>query len=120
MPGFASGVFGKFDPKTEKWTVYDLPNAEDQIPYALNIDPSGNVWICGTGNDTLNRFNPKTERFVEFRLPTRVSYTREIEFDDKGNVWVSTSGPARHMERGYGARRLPLALAGRTLRSSSN
>ncbi len=103
VPGFASGVFGKFDPKTEKWTVYDLPDAENQIPYALNIDPSGNIWICGTGNDTLNRFNPKTERFVEFRLPTRVSYTREIEFDADGNVWVSTSGPARHMERGYGA-----------------
>ena len=103
VPGFASGVFGKFDPKTEKWTVYDLPDAENQIPYALNVDPKGYVWICGTGNDTLNRFNPKTEKFVEFRLPTRVSYTREIEFDSEGNVWVSTSGPARHMERGFGA-----------------
>jgi len=103
VPGFGSGVFGKFDPKTEKWTVYDLPDAENQIPYALNIDPKGFVWICGTGNDTLNRFNPKTEELVEFRLPTRVSYTREIEFDSEGNVWTSTSGPARHMERAYGS-----------------
>ena len=103
VPGFGSGVFGKFDPKTEKWTVYDLPDAENQIPYALNVDPKGYVWICGTGNDTLNRFNPKTENFIEFRLPTRVSYTREIEFDSDGNVWVSTSGPARHMERGFGS-----------------
>ena len=103
VPGFASGVFAKFEPATEKWTVYDLPDAENQIPYALNVDPKGYVWICGTGNDTLNRFNPKTEKFIEFRLPTRVSYTREIEFDSEGNVWVSTSGPARHMERGFGA-----------------
>ena len=103
VPGFGSGVFGKFDPKTEKWTVYDLPDAENQIPYALNIDPKGHVWICGTGNDTLNRFDPKTETLIEFRLPMRVSYTREIEFDSEGNVWVSTSGPARHMERGFGA-----------------
>ena len=103
VPGFGSGVFGKFDPNTEKWTVYQLPDAENQIPYALNVDTKGNVWICGTGNDTINRFDPLTETLVEFRLPTRVSYTREIEFDDEGNVWTSTSGPARHMERGVGA-----------------
>jgi virginiamycin B lyase len=103
VPGFGSGVFGSFDPKSEKWTVYELPDAENQIPYALNVDKDGIVWICGTGNDTINRFDPATETFVEFRLPTRVSYTREIEFDDDGNVWTSTSGPARHMERGVGA-----------------
>ena len=103
VPGFGSGVFGKFDPNYEKWTVYELPDAENQIPYALNVDKDGIVWICGTGNDTINRFDPKTETLVEFRLPTRVSYTREIEFDDEGNVWTSTSGPARHMERGVGA-----------------
>ena len=103
VPGFGSGVFGKFDPIKEKWTVYELPDAENQIPYALNVDKNGIVWICGTGNDTINRFNPKTETLFEIRLPTRVSYTREIEFDDDGNVWTSTSGPARHMERGVGA-----------------
>lgn len=103
VPGFGSGVFGKFDPNSEKWTVYELPDAENQIPYALNVDKDGIVWICGTGNDTINRFDPVTEQLVEIRLPTRVSYTREIEFDDDGNVWTSTSGPARHMERGVGA-----------------
>ena len=103
VPGFGSGVFGKFNPTTEQWTVYELPDAENQIPYALNVDSKGIVWICGTHNDTINRFDPKTEAFTEIRLPTRVSYTREIEFDDEGNVWTSTSGPARHMERGVGA-----------------
>lgn len=103
VPGFGSGVFAKFDPNTEYWTVYELPDAENQIPYALNVDKDGIVWVCGTGNDTINRFDPKSETLVEYRLPTRVSYTREIEFDDDGNVWTSTSGPARHMERGVGA-----------------
>ena len=103
VPGFGSGVFAKFDPTAEEWTVYELPDAENQIPYALNVDKDGIVWICGTHNDTINRFDPRTETLIEFRLPTRVSYTREIEFDDEGNVWTSTSGPARHMERGVGA-----------------
>jgi streptogramin lyase/mono/diheme cytochrome c family protein len=102
VPGFGSGVFSKFDPNTEKWTTYPLPDYLNQIPYALNVAPDGMVWICGTGNDTLYRFNPKTEYLVEFPLPFRVSYTREIEFDQEGNVWTSTSGPARHMENACG------------------
>ena len=103
VPGFASGIFAKFHPKTEKWTVYDLPNKDNQIPYALNVAPNGHVWICGTHNDSLLRFNPDTEYLVAYRLPNRVSYTREIEFDADGNVWTSTSGPSRHMETGFGA-----------------
>ncbi|MEC9092340.1 MAG: carboxypeptidase regulatory-like domain-containing protein, partial [Planctomycetota bacterium] len=103
VPGFGSGVFAKFNPNTEGWTVYELPDAENQIPYALNVDKDGIVWVCGTHNDTINRFDPATETLVEYRLPTRVSYTREIEFGDDGSVWTSTSGPARHMERGVGA-----------------
>ncbi len=102
VPGFGSGVFGKFNPNTEKWTTYPLPDYLNQIPYALNVAPDGMVWICGTHNDTLYRFNPKTEYLVEFPLPFRVSYTREIEFDKDGNVWTSTSGPARHMENTCG------------------
>ena len=80
------------------------PGCANQIPYALNIDPKGNVWICGTGSDTLHRFDPKTEELTEFRMPSRVTYTREIEFDDEGNVWTCNSnGPARHTERQYGS-----------------
>ena len=103
VPAFGSGVFGKFDPNTEEWTVYPLPNYENQIPYALNVAPDGMVWVCGTGNDTLYRFNPETEYLVEFRLPTQVTYTREIEFDAEGNVWTSNSqAPVRHMENACG------------------
>jgi streptogramin lyase len=104
VPGFGSGVFGSFDPKTEEWEVYDLPSALDQIPYALNIDPKGNIWITGTGNDTLAKFDPKTKELVEFRMPTRVTYTREFEFDADGNVWTCNSNaPIRHSERGRGS-----------------
>jgi streptogramin lyase len=104
VPGFGSGVLGRFDPKTEEWKVYPLPDADNQIPYALNIDPKGYVWICGTGDDTMLRFDPDSESFTTFRMPSRVTYTREIEFDADGNVWVCNSnGPSRHTERGYGS-----------------
>ena len=120
VPGFGSGVFGSFNPKTEKWKVYDLPDAENQIPYALNIDPKGFIWICGTHSDSLHRFNPKTEELVEFRMPSRVTYTREIEFDADGNLWTCNSnGPARHTERGYGSI-IKLEIVGNELKTASN
>ncbi len=66
VPGFGSGVFGKFDPTTERWTVYELPDAENQIPNALNIDKDGIVWEITLSeeeknflynvNETHNRF----------------------------------------------------------------
>ena len=105
VPAWGSGGFASFDPKTEEWEMFDLPpNSLDQLPYALNVDSKGNVWICGTGNDTISKFDPKTKELVEYRLPTRVTFTRELEFDDEGNVWTSNSNsPVRHTERGRGS-----------------
>ena len=62
------------------------------------------VWLCGTGDDTINRFDPKTKEFVVYRMPSRVTYTREIEFTDDGSVWTTNSNyPVRHTERGRGS-----------------
>ena len=104
VPGFGSGVFGSFDPKTEKWDVIELPDAMNRIPYALNIGPEGSIWITGTGSDSLMKYDPKTRNMVEFRMPSRVTYTREIEFGEDGTIWTCNSnGPTRHSERGRGS-----------------
>ena len=105
VPGCGSGVFAKFNPDTEEWKVYDLPNKENQFPYALNVHPkTGDIWICGTANDSMFRFIPKTEELIEYPMPSRVTYTREIEFGDDGSVWVCNSNwPNRHTERRLGS-----------------
>jgi streptogramin lyase len=105
VPGCGSGVFAKFNPETEKWTVYDLPNKENQFPYALNIHPqTGDIWICGTTDDSMFRFIPKTEELIEYPMPSRVTYTREIEFGRDGSIWVCNSNwPNRHTERRLGS-----------------
>ncbi len=105
VPAFGTGVIGKFDPKTEEWEIIDLPDSMNQIPYALSVDMKNNmVWICGTMNDTMMRYNPKTKEMVEYRMPSRVTYTREVEFSDDGGVWVCNSNyPVRHTERGRGS-----------------
>ncbi len=105
VPGCGSGVFAKFNPATEKWTVYDLPDKENRFPYALNVHPqTGDIWICGTTNDSMLRFIPATEELIEYPMPSRVTYTREIEFADDGSVWVCNSNwPNRHTERRTGS-----------------
>lgn len=105
VPGCGSGVFAKFNPETEQWKVYDLPNKENQFPYALNVHPqTGDIWICGTTNDSMFRFIPKTEELIEYPMPSRVTYTREIEFGADGSVWVCNSNwPNRHTERRLGS-----------------
>ena len=57
------------------------------------------VWICGTESDSVIRFDPASERFAVYPLPTRVTYTREIDFDAEGRVWTSNSNsPAWQIE----------------------
>jgi virginiamycin B lyase len=105
VPGFASGDIASFNPKTEEWKVYPLPFDGNILPYALNVDhTTGHVWVCGTGNDSMIKFDPKTEKMTHIPMPTQVTYTREVEFDKNGNVWVCNSNyPARHIENHRGS-----------------
>ncbi len=105
VPGWASGDVASFNEETEEWKVYDLPHGPNSLPYALNINPTnGEVWITGTGTDSMLRFDPKTETFVEYRMPMMVTYTREIEFDAAGNAWTTNSNaPSRHAEHRQGS-----------------
>jgi virginiamycin B lyase len=84
-----------------------------ETPYALARGPGdGHVWVCGTNSDTLVRFEPgpgpdslgssSAQRFTVYPLPTRVTYTREIDFDAEGNVWTSNSNsPTWQVEGGF-------------------
>jgi streptogramin lyase len=50
------------------------------------------------------RLDPKTKELTEYRMPSRVTYTREVEFGTDGSVWVCNSNyPVRHTERGRGS-----------------
>jgi streptogramin lyase len=94
IPGFSSGLVSRFDPETREFESWLIPIEPlgTETPYALNIDPrDDSVWICGTNSDTLIRFAPDEQRFTVYPLPTRVTYTREIDFDAQGRVWTSNS-----------------------------
>ncbi len=104
IPGFSSGVVSRFDPSTRTFESWEIPIEPrgTETPYALHVERSTDtVWICGTNSDTLIRFDPPSEEFFVYPLPTRVTYTREIDFDEQGRVWTSNSNtPTWQIERG--------------------
>ena len=127
VPGYGSGVLGRFDPTTERWKVYPMPTGipgpagfgTSETPYNLNANrQTGQVWINGSNSDTLIRFEPKSGRFTAFPLPTRASFTREIEFDADNNVWTCTSNEpsGRRRSRARQVREARAAAAGRRVR----
>lgn len=92
IPGFSSKLVARYRPSTGEFRTWELPIEGVETPYALNVDRrTDTVWICGTNSDTLIRFEPDRERFTVYPLPTRVTYTREIDFDEDGAVWTSNS-----------------------------
>jgi streptogramin lyase len=107
IPGFSSSVVARFDPKTRTFETFALPiePAGSETPYALHVDrTTDTVWICGTNSDTLIRLRPTAAgpEFTVYPLPTRVTYTREIDFDAEGRVWTSNSNaPTWQIEGGF-------------------
>ncbi|HUI24652.1 MAG TPA: carboxypeptidase regulatory-like domain-containing protein [Candidatus Kryptonia bacterium] len=92
IPGFSAGLIARYSLATGEFRTWKLPISGVETPYALNVDRrTDTVWVCGTNSDTLIRFDPAREQFTVFPLPTRVTYTREIDFDDAGGVWASNS-----------------------------
>ncbi len=92
IPGFSANLVARYSPGTGEFRSWALPIEGIETPYALNVDRrTDTVWICGTSSDTLISFDPDRERFTVYPLPTRVTYTREIDFDQDGGVWTSNS-----------------------------
>jgi len=105
VPSYAEGSLHLFDTKTMKWKkswVIPVEPMGSEVPYAVFIDQKNDdVWITGTQSDSIIRFSPATEQWTHYPLPTRVTYTRELDMDGEGGVWTSHSSfPAWHVESG--------------------
>ncbi|MBW2419050.1 MAG: hypothetical protein JRH19_10915 [Deltaproteobacteria bacterium] len=104
IPSFSESLIARFDPETREFEQWELPVEPrgSETPYALHVERESDVvWICGTNSDSMIRFEPESERFSVYPLPTRVTYTREVDFDAQGRVWTSNSnGPTWQIEGG--------------------
>jgi virginiamycin B lyase len=107
IPAFSSSLIARFDPATRKFDSFEIPIEPrgTETPYALNVDLSSDtIWICGANSDSIWRFDPDSEQFTNYPLPTLVTFTREIDFDEQGRIWTSNSNiPAWQIEGGLQA-----------------
>jgi streptogramin lyase len=97
IPSFSGNRIASFDPQSRAFDEFELPiePAGTEAPYTIAINPlNDDVWISATNSDSVIRFQPTAapgDRYTVYPLPTRVTYTREIDFDKEGRAYTSNS-----------------------------
>jgi streptogramin lyase len=105
IPELATGKISIFDTKTETFVDrLSLPIPGD-FPYGIRRNRyTGDMWVTGSGSDSLYRLDPKTHAFTVYRLPHAGAYTRTVSFTEDGSVWTSyASFPNGHTQTGEDA-----------------
>uniref|UniRef100_UPI003F49ABD9 hypothetical protein n=1 Tax=Cupriavidus necator TaxID=106590 RepID=UPI003F49ABD9 len=104
ITAFPESAIANYDPATKVFRRYDLPVMPkgSDTPYALNVDKTrGIVWVNGNQSDSLYALNIATGKWVQYPLPKRVAFTRDVEIAADGSVYTSTSSfPSWHVENG--------------------
>ncbi len=80
-----------FDPKTEKFTEYQLPPYT--YPYRANVDKNGNIWASTMATDRVVRLHPKTGVAEEYLMPSDTNM-RTVYVNDKTtpvSFWVGSN-----------------------------
>ena len=65
---YRTSKVAQFDPKTEKFTEYSLP--EYTFPYRANFDKNGELWATTMSTDRVVRLDPKTGQTVQYLMPS--------------------------------------------------
>ena len=103
VPSYSEGTLNLFDTQkmqfVKSWVIPVEPKGSE-VPYAVFVDKQlDEIWITGTQSDSIIRFKPANEQWTIYSLPTRVTYTRELDMDDQHRVWSShASFPTWHIE----------------------
>jgi virginiamycin B lyase len=84
------GKMARFDPKTETFKEFTLGGPEPN-PYAVGIDPEGNVWYNSHLQDVVGRLDPKTGKVTEYPFPHSEICMREFFLDDQNRMWYGSN-----------------------------
>lgn len=101
IPELATGKVTAYDTHSRQVTArLQLPIPGD-FPYCIRRNRyTGDLWVTGSGSDSLYKLDPKTRAFTVYRLPRRGAFTRTIVFTENGDVWTNyASFPNVHTER---------------------
>jgi len=88
---FQDSLLVKYDPKTGKFTSFELP-VVNELPYALNVDRErGVVWVNGNQSDTILGFDIETESWKVYPMPRQRFFTRDIEISEEDGAIYTTN-----------------------------
>ena len=99
---YMSDQVGRFDPKTGKMTIIDLPNTltrtrddrDTPAPYGIDISPlDGSVWYSQLWGNRIGRIDPVTFKVQEWKPP--VFTPRRLRFDKAGGLWIPGFGDGK-------------------------
>jgi len=85
-----AGKLGLYDPFTNTWKEWQLPENNPQ-PYAIFVDDKDKVWLSDFGSNALVRFDPSQQKFEVFSLPSPGAEVRQL-LGRTGEVWGAESG----------------------------
>ena len=82
---YFNASIAKFEPKTEKFTVYKLPGPYPTI-YGLGVDAKDNIWGVSHFNEATYRIDP-SGKVVAYPSPYISRGTRDMWVDAQGRMW---------------------------------
>jgi virginiamycin B lyase len=86
---FDAGKITRFDPKTENFKEFVLPNAKTK-PYALGIATDGMIWYSSEYRDLIGKLDPQTGKVTEYPMPYTDNGMRDFFLDKAGHIWYGT------------------------------
>jgi streptogramin lyase/cytochrome c5 len=83
-----------FDPKTERFTVYDLPptRSGSASGNTMRVHPDNTVWLAAIGSNQVIRLDPATKQFTIYDVPAGVKNNKNatpygMAIGGDGNIW---------------------------------
>jgi streptogramin lyase len=84
-----------FDPKTERFAVYDLPptRSGNASGNTMRVHPNNTVWLNSIGANEVIRLDPATKQFTFFEVPAGVKRNRNaspygMAVGGDGKIWI--------------------------------
>ena len=82
-----SGVYGRFDPRTEAMDVFEAPGGAG--PYGITATPDGDVFYASLAASHIARIDTGTGEAERIDPPTAGQGARRVWSDSSGMVWVA-------------------------------
>ncbi len=82
-----TGVYGRFNPRTEEMRVWRDP--EGRGPYGIAAAPDGEIYYVSLAGSHLARIDRETGAATLIEPPTPQQGARRVWADSRGHLWVS-------------------------------